>query len=94
MGEVVVMISFVLFMIMMWYVTVKTNNIFMNPVLGVLNYNLYAVTYRTFMSNTELEAMFLVKGDRLHIQDQCHIIELSEQFFLVTKRTHKEGGNE
>jgi hypothetical protein len=92
--EIVVMLSFVLFMIMMWWMTIKTNNIFTNPILALFNYTLYTVTYKTFLDDVEHEATFLVKGNRLHLQERCHAIELSEQFFLVTKRTQKDGKNE
>ena len=73
------LLSFGFFMVIMYWLTIKTHNIFVNPVLACLGYNLYDVKY-------ELEDFFLVKGERLKQGEFCRIIEMSEQLHLVTDR--------
>lgn len=76
------LLSFGFFMVIMYWMTLKTHNIFVNPILACLGYNLYDVQYEK--NGQEREDFFLVKGPRLKANDQCRIAELSEQLFLVT----------
>lgn len=85
--------SFLFFMAVMWWMTVKTHNIFINPILACLGYNLYTVCYNTSNSETECEAIFLVCGDRLRVGERCQKMEISEQLFLVTERISSKGEN-
>jgi hypothetical protein len=78
------LLSFGFFMIIMYWMTLKTHNIFVNPILACLGYNLYDVQYER--NGQEREDFFLVKGPRLKANDRCKIVELSEQLFLVTER--------
>lgn len=76
--------SFGFFMLIMYWMTMKTHNIFVNPILACLGYNLYDVTY--VRGTKEYESFFLVKGSRLCPDELCRCVELSEQLFLVTER--------
>jgi len=80
-----VMMSFLFFMIVMWWMTLKTHNVFVNPILACLGYNLYTVIYRA-SDNDEHETTFLVRGDRLRTNERCRTQEISERLFLVTER--------
>jgi hypothetical protein len=82
--ETKTLLSFAFFMLIMYWMTLKTHNIFVNPILACLGYNLYDVVY--VKDNNECEGFFLVKGDRLSSDDQCRCVELSEQLYLVTER--------
>ena len=75
--------SFLFFMAIMYWMTVKTHNIFVNPILACLGYNLYDVEYEK--GGVECEDFFLVKGPRLKPTDRVRIICLSEQLFLVSE---------
>jgi hypothetical protein len=83
-GKTKLLLSFGFFMFIMYWLTLKTHNIFINPVLALLGYNLYDVKYEK--NGREYEDFFLIKGERLAIGEQCRIIELSEKLFLVTER--------
>lgn len=78
------LLSFAFFMVIMFWMTMKTHNIFINPILTLLGYNLYEVRYEN--QGVECENFFLVKDDRLQQNDKCRITELSEKLFLVTER--------
>ena len=82
------LLSFGFFMFIMYWLTLKTHNIFINPILAVMGYNLYDVRYNK--NEKEYEHFFLVKGERLRENERCRIVELSEQLFLVTERISEE----
>jgi len=81
------LISFGFFMFIMYVLTFKTHNIFINPILAVIGYNIYDVKYTK--DDRELQSFFLIKGDRLKKGESCRIVELSEHLFLVTERNPK-----
>lgn len=83
-GDLRLLLSFGFFMFIMFWLTMKTHNIFINPVLAVMGYNIYDVHYKR--DNNECEDFFLVKGKRLQKDERCRIVEISEQLFLVTER--------
>jgi hypothetical protein len=82
--DVKIVASFVFFMFIMYLMTLKTHNIFINPILAIMGYNIYDVLYKR--DGKELQDFFLVKGARLSKDDTCRIAELSERLFLVTER--------
>jgi len=82
--DIKILLSFGFFMLIMYWMTLKTHNIFVNPILACLGYNLYDVTYER--NGQEREDFFLVKAPRLKANDRCRIAELSEQLFIVTER--------
>lgn len=86
-GKTKLLISFGFFMFIMYWLTLKTHNIFVNPVLALLGYNLYDVKYKK--DGNEYEDFFLIKGSRLRQGESCRIVELSEKLFLVTERIPK-----
>ena len=78
------LISFGFFMVVMYWLTLKTHNIFVNPILASLGYNLYDVKYS--LDGREHEDFFLIKGSRLRKGEHCRLVELSEHLSLVTDR--------
>lgn len=84
MGDTKRMISFGFFMLLMYWITLKTHNIFVNPILACFGYNLYDVKYSK--DGQEREDFFLIKGERLRSREICRVRELSEKLFLVTDR--------
>ncbi len=85
-GDTKLLLSFLFFMIIMFVITLKTHNIFINPILACMGYNLYDVRYER--DGKEFEDFFLIKtkGERLIDGESCRIVELSEQLYLVTDR--------
>jgi len=83
-GEVKLLLSFGFFMFIMYWLTMKTHSIFINPMLAVMGYNIYDVQYER--NGKECEDFFLVKGERLRKNELCRIHEVSEQLFIVTER--------
>jgi len=81
------LISFCFFMFIMYILTLKTHNIFINPILAVMGYNIYDVKYQK--DGRELQTFFLIKGGRLKKGESCRVVELSEHLFLVTERNPK-----
>ena len=78
------LLSFGFFMVVMFWLTLKTHNIFVNPILASLGYNLYDVKYKR--NEKEYEDFFLIKGSRLTKGERCRIETLSEHLSLVTER--------
>lgn len=77
------LLSFGFFMLIMYWMTLTTHNIFVNPILACHGYNLYDVTYNR--NGYERVDVFLVKAPRLKTDERCRIAELSEQLFIVTE---------
>lgn len=78
------LVSFAFFMLIMYWMTLKTHNIFINPVLAMMGYNIYDVHYKR--DGHEFQDFFLIKGGRLRRNESCRVVELSEQLLLVTER--------
>jgi len=83
-SNVNLLISFAFFMAIMYWMTLKTHNIFINPILAMMGYNIYDVQYKR--DGHDFEDFFLVKGERLRRNEQCLVIEVSERLLLVTER--------
>jgi hypothetical protein len=83
-GNINLLLSFGFFMIIMYLLTLKTHNIFVNPVLACIGYNLYDVRYEK--DGREHEDFFLVRGERLLKNERCRVLEISQQLYLVTER--------
>ncbi len=86
-GDTKLLLSFGFFMVIMFWMTLKTHNIFINPILACMGYNLYDVRYER--DNKEYEDFFIIKGERLTSGERCRIVEVSEQLYLVTDRNPK-----
>jgi hypothetical protein len=84
-SDVKVLLSFGFFMVIMYWMTIKTHNIFINPILAIIGYNIYDVHYKR--DNNEFQDFWLIKGQRLRKNETCRIVELSERLFLVTERS-------
>jgi hypothetical protein len=78
------LISFAFFMFIMFWLTLKTHTIFNNPILAMLGYNIFDVHYEK--NGREYQDYWLAKGGRLRKNEQCRIVEISEQLYLVTER--------
>ena len=87
-SNVNLLVSFAFFMFIMYWMTLKTHNIFVNPVLAMMGYNIYDVHYKR--DGHEFEDFFLVKGDRLRRNEPCRVVELSENLLLVTERIPRQ----
>lgn len=81
------LIIFGFFMLLMYIITVKTHNVFINPILALWGYNMYGVKYKR--DKEDFQSIFLIKGDRLKKGEECRIVELSEHICLVTERNPK-----
>lgn len=77
------LLSFAFFMLILFLLTLKTHNIFLNPTLALFGYNLYNISYE---KNSEIiEKCCLVHGSKPLKDNKCRIIELSENIALVTE---------
>ena len=96
MGNLKLMISFVFFMFILYWLTMRTHNIFINPVLVFMGYSIYNVHYER--NGYDCEDLFLVKvkdrwlqkkvkDRRLQKNERCRIVEISEQLYVVTERS-------
>lgn len=81
-GNTNMVLSFSVFMCLMYWLTVRTHNIFINPTLAAFGYNLFDVHYE--WAGEEYQALFLCKGEPLRPGQLCETWEISEQLFLVT----------
>nr|VFJ87411.1 MAG: hypothetical protein BECKLFY1418A_GA0070994_100197 [Candidatus Kentron sp. LFY] len=78
------LLSFGVFMLMMFILSLKTHNIFVNPMLAIMGYNIYDVHYEK--NGHEYKDIFLVKGGVPRKNERCRILEISEQLYVVTER--------
>lgn len=88
-GNMKLLLSFGFFMIIMYFLTMRTHNIFINPILVFLGYGIYDVCY--VRNGKPCQDFFLVKGERLEKGEHCRVAEVSQQMFVVTER--KLGGD-
>lgn len=77
------MLSFMFFMALMFWLTYKTHNIFINPILIMMGYGLYDVSYSK--NGRDCSSLMLIKHSPPIKGDRCRIIEISRQFYLVTE---------
>jgi hypothetical protein len=82
-GDTQVLLSFLFFMILMFWITYKTHNIFVNPILACLGYNLFDVTY--VQNDKTYNAYIIHKGLALFPNDICRIAEISDKLYLATE---------
>jgi len=80
-------LSFGFFMLLMYWMTMKTHNIFINPILAIMGYGIYNVRYE--LDGKEFEDFFLVKGERLQTDQKYKIQRISECLYIVTERIPK-----
>ena len=85
MGNIKLVGSFVFFMFILYWLTMKTHKVFINPVLVLMGYRIYTVHYER--NGHDCEDSFLVKGSRLQKDERCRIVEISEQLYVVTERS-------
>lgn len=81
------LLSFGVFMLMMFILSLKTHNIFINPMLAIMGYNIYDIHYEK--NGHKCKDIFLVKGGVPRKNEQCRIHEISEQLYVVTERNPK-----
>lgn len=79
-GKPTLLLSFVFFMALMFMITIRTHNTFINPILCLLGYNLYKITY--VKNDHEYEDFMLAKGDRPQKSDSIRIAHLSDRLTI------------
>ena len=83
-GNLKLILSFAFFMLLMYWLTIKTHNVFTNPILAFIGYNIYEV--RFLQDNLEYESFFLAKGGRLVPNERYRILQITDRLYLVTER--------
>lgn len=78
------LLSFSFFMIITYVITLKTHNLFVNPILAIIGYNVCEITYQK--DGRDQQDFVLIKGERLRSQEYCRLAHLSEKLLLVTER--------
>jgi hypothetical protein len=81
-GDIRSVAAFGVFMLLMFWLTVRTQNIFINPILSLRGYGLYDVEYEE--NGKEKQATFLAK-DEFWRGDTCLIRGVSRFLFVVTR---------
>mgnify|MGYP000064516345 CR=1 FL=1 len=76
------------FMLMMYLLSVRTENIFINPILSLAGYSLFDVTYQIANGQSK-QAIFLSKFD-VRNEEMYTIRRLSRFLFFVTKENPKD----
>lgn len=82
-SNIKLLISFGFFMLVMFVLSLRTHNLFMNPILAVFKYNLYEVRYTR--DGQEFNSSFLCKDGELGVGDECRLSEISDGLFSITK---------
>jgi hypothetical protein len=80
MSKTVDLISFVIFMTLLCILTIKTQSIFMNPILAVIGYGHYRLEYEE--NGIKKEAVF-ISGIKLKKESRYRIDRLSDYTFIV-----------
>lgn len=81
-GDLRASLSFFVFMALMFILTIRTQNIFINPLLALLGYGLYDVEYRK--GDQTWHATFLSKNDFFK-GDYCLVRDVSRFLYVVTR---------
>lgn len=87
MGETTDLIAFLLFMCLLCLLTIRTQTIFINPILAIRGYGLFDVTYME--NNSVKEGIFITKYS-LKI-NQSYLIEKVSNFTYLTTNEVKNG---
>ena len=83
-GEASELVSFSLFMMLMFWLTYKTDNLYINPVLTLMNYKLYRVTV-TFSGSEPVEINALTK-DTIKPGSQIFLEKVASFMYIQTTR--------
>lgn len=79
--ELKMILSFMIFMIILYILTLRTNNVFLNPILA-FKYNLYHVVYRK--GSKTCKGYFLASNKTLEVGNRCRIKLLCNNMFIVS----------
>ncbi|MCW3787226.1 hypothetical protein [Plebeiibacterium sediminum] len=77
------LLSFAFFMLVLFLLTLKTHNIFVNPILALLGYSLLHVVYEKDGETNQKSC--LVKGTRPKKNDICRIVDLSDNISVISE---------
>jgi hypothetical protein len=72
---------FLLFMVLMCVLTIRTQNIFINPILALAGYGLYDVE---FTRGQEDFHAILLSQHKLHRNQECRVRQLADFLYCVT----------
>ncbi len=72
-------ISLIIFLSMMMILTIRSQSVFMNPVLLMIGYNLYDIEY---LFNGKSDHATVLSKHKLDTGNLCHIISVSEDLDL------------
>ncbi|MGZ3811851.1 MAG: hypothetical protein ACXVJN_09005 [Mucilaginibacter sp.] len=77
------LISMFFFLVIMLILTIKTNTVFLSPVLSLAGYKLYEITYKT--SGIDYKKVVLGRTE-VAINTEFNIFMISEQLYLIKKK--------
>lgn len=78
-GEVSEIVAFCLFMLLMFWLTYKTNNLYINPVLTLMGYGLYRLTVNISGHNYQVNTLLKEQP----MKDSCYFLEKVSPFLYV-----------
>lgn len=74
-------VAFLAFLALMYVLTVRTQNIFINPLLAILGYSLYDVAFRD--GDVDRQGALLAR-EELHAGDRAVLQRVARFFYIVT----------
>jgi hypothetical protein len=79
--------AFIVFMLLMCMLTIRTQNIFINPILALQGYGLYDVEFK---EGAEIKQAIFLSRNELHSGENCLIRRLSYFLYFVTETNPKD----
>lgn len=81
------LVSFAVFMVLMCFLTIRTQSIFINPLLALMGYGLYDIEFDE--NGRSKQGIFLCR-DELRIGDECLVQRLTPFQYCVTEIKRKD----
>ncbi len=90
-GDWKTLLSLLVFMILMFALAYRTQNLLVNPVLALAGYGLYDCQFKDGATDNQ---GFLLSKDEFRVGDACVIERLSTFLYFVTKTIPAENGHD
>jgi len=84
-----IVLSFGFYMFLVYIITMRVDRIFINPILLIMGYNFYEVSYEDGNNVIERKRC-LAKSDSVKNGDACQIVGISKEISLIKPNSPEE----
>lgn len=80
------LIGYAFFLMVLFYLMVKSHKIFMNPFLLICGYNLYDVQYTSYSSNKKGQELFFAKSKDMKVGLEVQKLKIIDNVYIILKK--------